>query len=422
MTPFEKRQSVVEQRKTQAQAQLISLASNLEAFNRCITQLNRSDIHEHPEDLVMSVNTAFAVLNTLPANAKAAFVTVCQDDLLKKLLSTHSVTSENGHMLLRHKNVITKILELGLSSIQGLVHTQQLTIKTADAQLEHLNEQMIAQVNVNRTIFDDYIKKSSHRYVKAHFSVAHGIMNSGEAYDAELSAYIDHEMADIIKRVKPHEDIDAQVQLLVAEKAEKFEQEYLDDYLQFEAIKMAVADLESYISVQRSVKERLFESEASLSRKIMWAQKLSRLSTLKENTTKDVRQCVNDVKTEVKRPIFRQDMTNLNHHDENVFNWLVRWVVSLLESLHLYKPAHKAVYEAFLKSVEQTENERSSRRDRMPNAQGETPSPTARTSSFMPSISITSSWRLFNRTSNASDVQPSNVDESLGSSPSAQKK
>lgn len=233
----------------------------------------------------------------------------------------------------------------------GVKATYQMQLDTAKEKFDYLDELDKAQDIANLKYIEQYTEESFTRQMEAFCNRHIGLQYTDKEYRNKLREYLLSYKARITNEAKTTADINLSVKNLLKGKIKLFEENHFVNYFHLDAVRVALAQFKNYFSISTLAIERgysLFENEKTLGDK---TEKINQLLEFAENEELTVEERFSQIKLDVEDPSFGRIILAHRQADHFSFTYLIHCVLYLLETVYLYTPTRKKLYNDLEKAV-----------------------------------------------------------------------
>lgn len=241
-------------------------------------------------------------------------------------------------------NQINELVTAGYNYYLGVRATYKMQLETAKEKLAYLTDLTQAQAESNLLFIEQYTKESFKKQMEAFCNRHIGLQYTDKEYRNKLREYLLSYKDQIILEAKTTDDINLRVRDLLKEKIRLFEENNFVKYFHLDTVRVALAQFKNYFSNSTLAIERnssFFENEKTLGDK---TEKINQLLDFAENEELTVEERFSKLKLDVEDPSFGRIILAHKQADHFSFTYLIHCVLYLLETIYLYTPTRKRLY------------------------------------------------------------------------------
>jgi hypothetical protein len=240
-----------------------------------------------------------------------------------------------------HFTEIENLIRVTHHYYTGLVATYNLNINTLQEKQKYLNLIETTQKQEHQTFIEIYTAEAFHKHLHALCNRHNGLQRAGSEYRSELEKDLRQYKEKIINDSKTTEDINHTIQLLLKEKIAIFEKRNFAKYYQLDLVFDALSKFKTYFTRCTVKKKPLFENNELLAQKSARINKLEIIATRKDLS---VEERIAKIRDEVKDPNFARIILAHKAPDILSFSYLRMCFLCLLQTLHLFTPTRKKLW------------------------------------------------------------------------------
>lgn len=241
-------------------------------------------------------------------------------------------------------NQIKELVTAGYNYFRGVHATYQMQLNTAKEKLTYLTDLTQTQAEVNLLFIENYTRESFKKQMEGFCNRHIGLQYTDKEYRNKLREYLMTYKERIVLEAKTTDDINLTVKNLLKEKIKLFEENNFVKYFHLDTVRVALAQFKNYFSISTLAIERdfsLFENEKTLGYK---TEKINQLLEFAENEELTVEERFSKIKLDVEDPSFGRIILAHKQADHFSFTYLIHCVLYLLETIYLYTPTRKKLY------------------------------------------------------------------------------
>lgn len=238
-------------------------------------------------------------------------------------------------------NQIYGLIVAGHHNYLGIKSTYQLHLHSATEKLNYLTNLKEEQEKADVLFIEDYTAKSFERQMEELCNRDIGLHYIDKEYIKKLKEYILTFAQTIVNQAKTADDINHTIRILLKEKISLFEKEHFAPHYHLDTVRVALEQFKNYFSLSNS-ENSIFENEETLREKSKYIKDFLRIA---ENETLTLDERLEKIKFNVTNNArFQTVILAYKKADFFSFTYLIQCVVALLEALHFYTSARKALY------------------------------------------------------------------------------
>ncbi|WP_298622257.1 protein SdhA [uncultured Legionella sp.] len=351
-TPIEKRVQTTTKKIENAEKHLEKLEKNYKHVNKLfylinayenfaggLVQLEKTELREITKDKMMT-----SYVKALPKLVLLQLkLTVESDDNEKNKLLDDLLNSS----LKEYQPKLNQIKDLVAAAHHyylGVKATYQMQLATTREKLAYLQDLTQSQQKANRLFVENYTEESFKKQTEAFCNRHIGLQYTDKEYRNKLREYLMTYREQIVFKAKTTDDINLTVRNLLKEKIKLFEENNFVKYFHLDTVRVALAQFKNYFSISTLAIEQndsLFENEKTLGDK---TEKINNLLEFAENEALTVEERFSQIKLDVEDPSFGRIILAHKPADHFSFTYLIHCVLYLLETIYLYTPTRKHLY------------------------------------------------------------------------------
>ena len=186
---------------------------------------------------------------------------------------------------------------------------------------------------------------------------------NNDDYKSALKRYVLLSKNDIVAKADVSEDIQETIHADLQDKVNEFNDKYLQDYTQLNAILLALNEFHIYITTANesiknsSSQSTVFENETTL---LLKKKRIQNLTDLATDTTLSANERIKALQhklaekpsfTSENNQTFKMDMLTYCQFNSFCLAWLQQCILTILVTLYLYTPEHVQQYEKITKAI-----------------------------------------------------------------------
>lgn len=241
-------------------------------------------------------------------------------------------------------NQINELVTAGYNYFHGVQATYKMQLNTAKEKLTYLTDLTQTQAEANLLFIENYTRESFKKQMEGFCNRHIGLQYTDKEYRNKLREYLMTYKERIVLEAKTTDDINLTVKNLLKEKIKLFEENNFVKYFHLDTVRVALAQFKNYFSISTLAIERdfsLFENEKTLGDK---TEKINQLLEFAENEELTVEERFSKIKLDVEDPSFGRIILAHKQADHFSFTYLIHCVLYLLETIYLYTPTRKKLY------------------------------------------------------------------------------